>query len=110
MLKNLGAKLVFADRAYDTNEILSYIAKRNIKLIIAPKRNRLEQRDFKGFRVLKKRDSSFTVNFIALDLLSKILLLLLNVCAVLSPDTLKRSMLSSLLFMFIVPLCICHSF
>ena len=27
LLKNLDAKLVFADRAYDTNEILSYIAR-----------------------------------------------------------------------------------
>ena len=45
LLKNLDAKLVFADRAYDTNEIFSYIAKRNIKAVIPPKRNRLEQRD-----------------------------------------------------------------
>ena len=44
-LKNLDPKLAFADRAYDTNEILSYIAKRNIKAVIPPKRNRLEQRD-----------------------------------------------------------------
>ena len=45
LLKNLDARLLFADRAYDTNEILSYIAKRNIKAVIPPKRNRLEQRD-----------------------------------------------------------------
>ncbi len=88
LLKNLEAKLLFADRAYDTNEILSYTAKRN----------RLEQRDFKGFRVLKKRDSSLTVNFIALDILSRILSLLLNVGTVSPPDTLKRSMVLSLLY------------
>ncbi len=41
LLKNLDAKLVFADRAYDTNEILSYIAKRNIRAVIPPKHNRL---------------------------------------------------------------------
>ncbi len=45
LLKNIDAKLVFADRAYDTNEILSYIARRNIKSVIPLKRNRLEQRD-----------------------------------------------------------------
>ena len=84
LLKNLGAKLVFADRAYDTNEILSYIAKRNIKLIIAPKRNRLEQRDFKGFRVLKKRDNNLTINFIALDVSSRIISLLLSVAFIAS--------------------------
>ena len=110
LLKNLDARLLFADRAYDTNEILSYIAKRNIKAVIPPKRNRLEQRDYKGFKVLKKRDSSLTVNFIALDILLRILSLLLNVGAVSPPDTLKRSMLSSLLFIFVVSLCICGSF
>ena len=46
LLKNLNAKLVFADRSYDTNETLSYIARRNIKSVIPPKRNRLEQRDY----------------------------------------------------------------
>ena len=65
LLKNLDAKLLFADKAYDTNEILSYIAKRNIKSIISPKRNRLEQRDYKGFMVLMKRDNSLIANFIA---------------------------------------------
>ncbi len=106
LLKNLDAKLVFVDRAYDTNEILSYIAKRNIK----SKRNRLEQRDFKRFKVLKKRDNSLIVNFIASDILSRILSLLLSVGAVSPPDTLKYSMPSSLLFIFIVSLCICSSF
>ena len=44
LLKNLDAKLVFADRAYDTNEIfLSYITVQNMKSVISPKRNRLEQ-------------------------------------------------------------------
>ena len=41
------------DRAYDTNEILSYLNQRNIKPVISPKRNRLHQRDDKGFK--KKR-------------------------------------------------------
>ncbi len=46
LLKNLDAKLSFANRAYDTNEIFSYIAKQNIKSVISPKRNRLEQRGY----------------------------------------------------------------
>ena len=35
LLKNLGAKLLFADKACDTNENLSYIAKRKIKSVNA---------------------------------------------------------------------------
>ncbi len=92
LLKNLDAKLLFADRAYDTNEILSYIAKRNIK----SKRNRLEQRDFKGFKVLKKRDNSLIVNFIALDISSRILSSLLSVDVLLARATLKPLMVSLL--------------
>ena len=42
LLKNLDLKFVVADKAYDTNEILFYIAKRNIKSVIPPKRNRLK--------------------------------------------------------------------
>ncbi len=101
-LKNLDAKLVFADRAYDTNEILSYITKRNMKSVISPKRNRLEQRDYKGFRILKKRDNSLTVNFIALDILSSILFLLLNISTIPILVTLKYSTVSSISSMFAV--------
>ena len=53
LIKNINAKLVFEDSAYDTNEILSYLNQRNIKPVISPKRNRLHQRDDKGFK--KKR-------------------------------------------------------
>ena len=38
LIKNINAKLVFADHTYDTNEILSYINKQNIKLVIPQKR------------------------------------------------------------------------
>ena len=41
LIKNVNAKLVFADRAYNTNKILSYFNQRNIKPVILPKRNRL---------------------------------------------------------------------
>ncbi len=44
LIKNIDANLVFADCAYDTN-ILSYIAEQNMKSVIFPKRNRIEQRN-----------------------------------------------------------------
>ncbi len=46
LIKNLDASLVFADRAYDNNKILPYVAMQNIRPIIHPKRNRIEQRDY----------------------------------------------------------------
>ena len=56
LIKNINAKLVFADRVYDTNEILSYLNQRNISPVIPPKRNRLHQCDYKGFT--EKRQQS----------------------------------------------------
>ena len=50
LIKNINAKLVFADRAYDTNETLSYLNKQNIKPVIPPKRNPLHQLVYKGFK------------------------------------------------------------
>ena len=103
LLKNLDAKLLLADKAYDSNEVLSYIAKRNIK----SKRNKLEQRDFKGFKVLKKRDNSLIVNFIALDILSRILSLLLSVGML--PSLVMLKLLITLCFLSL--LCfLCESY
>ena len=53
-IDNIDAKLVFANCAYDANEILSYLNQRNIKPIIPPKRNRLHQRGYKGFKEKKQ--------------------------------------------------------
>ena len=52
LIKNINAKLVFLDRAYDTTEILFYLNQRNIISVIppTPKRNRLHQRGYKGFK------------------------------------------------------------
>ena len=50
LIKNINAKLVFEDSAYDTNEILSYLNQRNIKPVISLKRNCLHQLDYKGFK------------------------------------------------------------
>ena len=51
-IKNINAKLVFLDRAYGTTEILFYLNQRNISSVIppTPKRNRLHQRGYKGFK------------------------------------------------------------
>ena len=73
---NINAKLVFADHAYDTNEILSYLNQQNIKPIISPKCNGLDRRDYKGFKVLKKSDNSLIKNFIVFVISLKILFLL----------------------------------
>ena len=54
LIKNINAKLVFADRAYYTNEILSYLDQRNIKPVVPPKHNRLHQRDYKDFKEKKQ--------------------------------------------------------
>ena len=43
LIENINTKLVLADRAYDTNEILSYLNKRNISPVIPPKSNRFYQ-------------------------------------------------------------------
>ena len=50
LIKNINAKLVLADRTYDTNEISSYLNQRNIKPVIPLKRNRLHRRNYKGFK------------------------------------------------------------
>ena len=57
-------------------EILSYLNQQNTSPIIPLKRNCLHQRDYKSFKVLKKRDNSFIVNFIVLVISLKILSLL----------------------------------
>ncbi len=54
LIKNIDINLAFADCAYDTNEILSYTTARNISPLIFPKRSRVEQRDYKVSKVLKK--------------------------------------------------------
>ena len=50
LIKNIDAKLVFVDRACDTNEILSYLYQQNIKPVISPKCNCLHQHGYKGFK------------------------------------------------------------
>ena len=37
---------LFADRAYDTDQLIAYGAEHGIELVIAPKKNRIDQRDY----------------------------------------------------------------
>ena len=46
LIEDINANLVFADRAYDTNEVLFYLNKQNIKSVIPPRRNRIYQHDY----------------------------------------------------------------
>ena len=53
------------DRAYDTNEILSYLNRQNIKPVIPPKRNGLPHRDYD--RILSSFCNIIENAFIALQ-------------------------------------------
>ena len=46
MIEGFEAEHLLADKAYDTNEILSYAADNDINVVIPPKRNRIEQREY----------------------------------------------------------------
>lgn len=46
VIESINAKLIFANHAYDTNEILFYPNKQNIKSVIPPKHNHLYCRDY----------------------------------------------------------------
>jgi len=43
------AEFLFADRGYDTNEILEYAKEMGIEVVIPPKKNRVEQREYDEF-------------------------------------------------------------
>ena len=58
LIKNIDAKLVFADRACDTNEILSYLYQQNIKPVILPKRNRLHQHGYRKETIVSSKTLS----------------------------------------------------
>ncbi len=46
LIDGFEASAVFADKAYDTKEILEYLVDKKIEVVIPPKRNRKEARDF----------------------------------------------------------------
>lgn len=45
-MEGIFAEFLFADRGYDTNEILEYARKMGIEVVIPPKKNRIEQRAY----------------------------------------------------------------
>ena len=46
LIDHINANVLFADRGYDTNEIIDYAIKSNMKVVIPPKRNRIKQREY----------------------------------------------------------------
>ena len=44
LIEGINADAVLADKAYDANRVLEYLAQRNIEAVIPPKANRVEQR------------------------------------------------------------------
>lgn len=49
LIEGILAEFLFADKGYDTNEILEYARKMGIEIVIPPKKNRLEQREYDEF-------------------------------------------------------------
>ena len=46
LIEGINADAVLADKAYDANRVLEYLAQRNIEAVIPPKANRVEQRAY----------------------------------------------------------------
>ena len=46
LIEGISAQTLLADRAYDTNDILSYAVSAGMEPVIPPKKNRKEQRDY----------------------------------------------------------------
>ena len=49
MIEGILAEFLFADRGYDTNEILEYAKTLGIEVVIPPKKNRLKKREYDEF-------------------------------------------------------------
>lgn len=46
MIEGFAAQALLADKGYDANHLLDYLAERDIEPVIPPKANRLEQREY----------------------------------------------------------------
>ena len=46
MIEGIIAEALFADKAYDTNNIVTYATKHKMQVVIPPKKNRKEQRAY----------------------------------------------------------------
>lgn len=49
MLDGLDAQALLADRAFDTDEIVERAAQKAMKIVIPPKKNRKEQREYDSY-------------------------------------------------------------
>jgi len=46
LISGIEADFLLADRGYDTNEIISFALDSNMEVVIPPKKNRVEQREY----------------------------------------------------------------
>ena len=46
LIEGISAEVLLADRGYDTNAILAYVASAGMETVIPPKKNRKEQRQY----------------------------------------------------------------
>lgn len=46
MIEGIDADVLFADRAYDTNDIINLAQSAGMQIVIPPKKNRISQRSF----------------------------------------------------------------
>ena len=46
MIEGISAEVLLADRGYDTNDILAYAVSAGMEVVIPPKKNRKEQREY----------------------------------------------------------------
>jgi transposase len=49
LIEGILAEFLFADKGYDTNEIIDYARKMGIQIVIPPKKNRRKQREYDEF-------------------------------------------------------------
>ncbi len=50
LLEGFNPKAVLADKAYDADELIDFLREKGIIIVIPPKKNRKEQRDYDSFR------------------------------------------------------------
>ena len=83
LIDGIVAEYLFGDRGYDTNEIVNYALEHGMQVVIPPKKNRTEQREYdeylyklrhlvenaflhlKGWRGIATRYSKNTCSFLA---------------------------------------------
>lgn len=46
LISEIEAQKLLADRGYDTNEVIEYLQSRDMEVVIPPKSNRRDQREF----------------------------------------------------------------